>query len=227
MSLAERIKQYLAEDIEEASMGAPDYNPAAGKYASNMDYGMFTDGGNEEVEEIVVAACDLVKDGKMDSRKAVDAAMQMLTMLADDTPHDEAEDTDVRERVAREIMSRCDEVEESIMDEAVGDAASPLYDLIDEVGSHQLVLDELVRFLDVDQIEEFVADFRRHHDMNEADVEENAFNQAAAAAARAHKDEFEFNGKKYKTKMSKATAHELNDSVSNEDLAALRRLAGI
>lgn len=225
MSLAERIKQYLAEDIEEASMGAPDYNPAAGKYASNMDYGMFTDGGNEEVEEIVVAACDLVKDGKMDSRKAVDAAMQMLTMLADDTPHDEAEDTDVRERVAREIMSRCDDMDESV-DEAVGDAAAPLYDLIDNHGA-EAVLDELVRYLDVDQIEDFVADYRRHHDMDEADVEENAFNQAAAAAARAHKDEFEFNGKKYKTKMSKATAHELNDSVSNEDLAALRRLAGI
>lgn len=225
MSLAERIKQYLAEDIEEASMGAPDYNPAAGKYASNMDYGMFTDGGNEEVEEIVVAACDLVKDGKMDSRKAVDAAMQMLTMLADDTPHDEAEDTDVRERVAREIMSRCDDMDESV-DEAVGDAAAPLYDLIDNHGA-EAVLDELVRYLDVDQIEDFVADYRRHHDLDEADVEENAFNQAAAAAARAHKDEFEFNGKKYKTKMSKATAHELNDSVSNEDLAALRRLAGI
>lgn len=225
MSLAERIKQYLAEDIEEASMGAPDYNPAAGRYASNMDYGMFTDGGNEEVEEIVVAACDLVRDGKMDSRKAVDAAMQMLTMLADDTPHDEAEDTDVRDRVAREIMSRCDDMDESV-DEAVGDAAAPIYDLIDNHGA-EAVLDELVRYLDVDQIEDFVSDYRRHHDMDEADVEENAFNQAAAAAARAHKDEFEFNGKKYKTKMSKATAHELNDSVSNEDLAALRRLAGI
>jgi hypothetical protein len=53
--------------------------------------------------------------------------------------------------------------------EAVGDPAAPLYDLIDEVGSHQLVLDELVRFLDVDQIEEFVADFRRHHDMNQTE----------------------------------------------------------
>ena len=58
-------------------------------------------------------------------------------------------------------------VESQIMsNEAVGDPAAPLYDLIDDVGSHQLVLDELVRFLDVDQIEEFVADFRRHHDMN-------------------------------------------------------------
>ena len=276
MSLAERIKQYLAEDIEEASMGAPDYNPAAGKYASNMEYGMFTPDGDAEVEEIVKDACAMVKAGKTDAMGAVDAAMRMLTNLAEMTDFEEAEDTDVRDRVAREIMSRCEELEmdeskstgdawyieqdakeayekanpgkrwadlpygykedyrkkakakrESV-GEAVGDAAAPLYDLIDNHGA-EAVLDELVRYLDVDQIEDFVADYRRHHEMDidEADVEENAFNQAAAAAARAHKDEFEFNGKKYKTKMSKATAHELNDSVSNEDLAALRRLAGI
>ena len=48
--------------------------------------------------------------------------------------------------------------------------------------------------------------------MNEADVDENAFNQAAAAAARAGKPEFEFGGKKYKTKMDKATAHKLDEA---------------
>ena len=36
--------------------------------------------------------------------------------------------------------------------------------------------------------------------MNEDDLDENAFNQAAAAAARAGKEEFEFGGKTYKTK---------------------------
>ena len=51
------------------------------------------------------------------------------------------------------------------MEEAVGDAAAPIHDLIDELGSHQLVLDELIRYLDVDQIADFVSDFRRHHDM--------------------------------------------------------------
>lgn len=43
-------------------------------------------------------------------------------------------------------------------------------------------------------------------------VNENAFNQAAAAAARAGQDSFEFNGKKYKTKMDKDTAHKLDEA---------------
>ena len=58
--------------------------------------------------------------------------------------------------------------------------------------------------------------------IDEADVEENAFNQAAAAAARSNKPEFEFGGKKYKTKMSKDTAHKLDD-----DIDVLRQLAGL
>ena len=56
----------------------------------------------------------------------------------------------------------------------------------------------------------------------EAELDENAFNQAAAAAARAGKDSFEFNGKTYKTKMDKSTAHKLDD-----DLDMLRKLAGL
>ena len=263
--MTKSFKRYLKE-------AAPDYNPAAGRYASNMDYGMFTDAGNMEVEEIVNDACEMVKAGTVDAIGAVDEAMNMLTNLAETSKFEEAEDTEVRDNVAREIMSRCDELEESEMDEskssgsawyveqdakemaekdghvwsrlpygqkevyrkkakakresvgeAVGDAAAPIYDLIDELGSHQLVMDELIRFLDVDQIEEFVADFRRHHDMKEADVEENAFNQAAAAAARAGKDTFEFGGKTHKTTMKKDTAHKLND----EDLSALMKLAGL
>jgi hypothetical protein len=48
--------------------------------------------------------------------------------------------------------------------------------------------------------------------VDEAEVDENAFNQAAAAAARAGKPEFEFDGKKYKTKMDKETAHKLDEA---------------
>ena len=58
--------------------------------------------------------------------------------------------------------------------------------------------------------------------IDEADIDENAFNQAAAAAARANKSEFEFGGKKYKTKMSKDTAHKLDD-----DIDVLKQLAGL
>ena len=62
--------------------------------------------------------------------------------------------------------------------------------------------------------------------MYEADVEENAFNQAAAAAARANKSEFEFGGKTHKTTMKKDTAHKLDDSEDAE-LSVLRRNAGL
>ncbi len=58
--------------------------------------------------------------------------------------------------------------------------------------------------------------------IDEADVEENAFNQAAAAAARANKSEFEFGGKTHKTTMKKDTAHKLDD-----DINILTKLAGI
>jgi hypothetical protein len=59
-------------------------------------------------------------------------------------------------------------------------------------------------------------------EMNEADIEENAFNQAAAAAARAGKDSFEFGGKTHKTTMKKDVAHKLDD-----DINVLKQLAGM
>ena len=58
--------------------------------------------------------------------------------------------------------------------------------------------------------------------VDEDDVEENAFNQAAAAAARAGKDTFEFGGKTHKTTMKKDVAHKLDD-----DIDMLRKLAGL
>ena len=59
---------------------------------------------------------------------------------------------------------------------------------------------------------------------NEDAVDEN-FTQAAAAAARAHKTEFEYpkgSGKMHPVKMSKGTAHEIND-----DYDRIRELAGL
>jgi hypothetical protein len=58
----------------------------------------------------------------------------------------------------------------------------------------------------------------------EDEVDEN-FTQAAAAAARAHQSEFEYpkgSGKMHPVKMSKGTAHELND-----DFDRIRELAGL
>lgn len=59
--------------------------------------------------------------------------------------------------------------------------------------------------------------------VDEDEVEEdNAFNSAAAAAKKAGKSEFEFNGKKYKVKMDAKTADALTD-----DIDMLKKLAGL
>tara|TARA_R100000027_G_C2249760_1_gene94043 strand:+ start:2036 stop:3160 length:1125 start_codon:yes stop_codon:yes gene_type:complete len=116
--------------------------------------------------------------------------------------------------------------------EAVGEAAELFYEMQDMYAGgecpskpHETIIDELVRYLSGDQIEDFVMEFRRHHmdlgdemfkddvNIDEDDLDENAFNQAAAAAARAGKEEFEFNGKTYKTKMDKDTAHKLDEKM--------------
>ena len=60
------------------------------------------------------------------------------------------------------------------VEEAVGEFADPILDLSDELecDSDHPVLGELIRYLDGDTIKDFVADFRRHNDMN-GDMEES------------------------------------------------------
>ena len=54
------------------------------------------------------------------------------------------------------------------VEEAVGDFAKPIYDLIDELGdtdqTHANVLHDLIRYLDGDTIKDFVDEFRRVND---------------------------------------------------------------
>lgn len=61
-------------------------------------------------------------------------------------------------------------VTEEPTQEAVGEFADPILDLCDEMGcdSDHPVLGELIRYLDGDTIKDFVADFRRHNDMNDS-----------------------------------------------------------
>ena len=86
----------------------PDYNPAAGEYASNREYGMFTDQGNAEVAEIVDDIERNYEAGEFDSPEAaVDSAMNDLENLSNDNKSfEEADDTDVRNQVTQEILSR-------------------------------------------------------------------------------------------------------------------------
>lgn len=58
-------------------------------------------------------------------------------------------------------------VPESVTNEAVGEFAEPLYTLQDELGLEDNVLvDELARWMDGQDIKEFVDSFRRHHEMD-------------------------------------------------------------
>jgi hypothetical protein len=62
--------------------------------------------------------------------------------------------------------------------EAVGDSAEALYKLQDELGlEDNILVDELARYLDVDQIADFVAHFRRHHEMNYSNNDEGIAEQ--------------------------------------------------
>ena len=118
--------------------------------------------------------------------------------------------------------------------EAVGEFADPLYTSQADLGlEDNILVDELARWMSGQDIADFVADFRSDHDMNEADIDEadideadidedNAFNSAAAEAAKRGDSHFEFNGKKYPVKMDKKTADGLTDDIEH-----LRKLSGI
>ena len=89
--------------------------------------------------------------------------------------------------------------------EAVGEFADPILDLCDQLGcdSDHPVLGELIRYLDGDTIKDFVADFRRHNDMNdveEAQIDEepnegNAFTGAQQGKKKGEK--FKVAGKEF------------------------------
>lgn len=87
-------------------------------------------------------------------------------------------------RVIQNLQDRTDEgvkeyneAQEKVT-EAVGEFAQPIYDLIDELGgsedAHEIVLNDMVRYLGGDQIADFVEDFRRNHDLPMGDdMDEN------------------------------------------------------
>ena len=71
------------------------------------------------------------------------------------------------------IQKRRRDASKDRTNEAVGEFAEPLYTLQDELGLEDNVLvDELARWMDGQDITEFVENFRRHHEMND-DMEES------------------------------------------------------
>ena len=100
--------QRALESTTEASIGAPDYNPAAGQYASNREYGMFSKEGNDEVAEIIDDIERAYKANVFSGpEEAIDSAMKALTNLSDtESKFEEADDTDVRDQVTKDLHMR-------------------------------------------------------------------------------------------------------------------------
>ncbi len=107
-AMREAHTEATMEESVTQEAGAPDYNPSRGEYASERDYGMFTDEGNAEVAEVVDDIVKRHEAGEFDSpERAIDAAMSDLMNLSDDnSDFAEADDTDVRDQVARDLESR-------------------------------------------------------------------------------------------------------------------------
>jgi hypothetical protein len=124
--------------------------------------------------------------------------------------------------------------------EAVGVAADPIMDLCDDVGCDpdHPIFQELVRYLDVDQIAEFVADYRRNHDMpngmdeaevNEDDIDEGSIKFMHSLKAKGKSDEeiakeLDMEPAEVKKAMAKTeevqteSATKINERMSREDL---------
>ena len=92
--------------------------------------------------------------------------------------HDQLATYDKALKALQGVTARSHKIVPHDMKEAVGDSAEPIWDLIDELGSHSIVLENLIRYLDGDTIEDFVDDFRRHHDMPKRGEAEESVTEA-------------------------------------------------
>lgn len=90
--------------------------------------------------------------------------------------HDQIATMDKGVKLLRDVIDRAHKVvpETADVEEAVGEFADPIYDLMDQLGvdANHPILDELIRYLDGDTIKGFVADYKRHHEVpdNDRDV---------------------------------------------------------
>jgi len=230
------------DGLYEASMGAPDYNPAAGKYADNIVERVVL--GAEEGGIIVSVdgkpigwaptpeeLADMLKSAGVDDNTDIMASSSVDFASEEEFENDDAAHEFIQN--ALEIMG----IGESVSEVATADDEGMIIYVGDqkfEYADYTLsdamnVVDEYADEMDGEEYKIYNAEGELvasgtvgDPQQMEADVEENAFNQAAADAARAGKDSFEFGGKTHKTTMKKDTAHKLDDDVDR-----IRKLAGL
>ena len=110
------------------------------------------------------------------------------------------------------------------MKEAVGDASEVFYRMQDEFaggeadGAHKVLIDELVRYLSGDQLEDFVDDFNRHYDLV-GDMDESSMSdeekEKAMKRAMQSADEPERGEKRKKVSVSKAPWESLEEELED------------
>lgn len=135
------------------------------------------DASQDEIDEIADAIKYRITSNADILSKCLDAAggsiQKVLDAIQDvaefNAPLEEIGSSDMA-IMMREVMSNLGVKEQTEQTtEAVGEYAEPIYQLCDELDCPEphIVFDELVRYMSGDQIQDFVADFKRHHDMNE------------------------------------------------------------
>ncbi len=135
------------------------------------------DASQDEIDEIADAIKYRITSNADILSKCLDAAggsiQKVLDAIQDvaefNAPLEEIGSSDMA-IMMREVMSNLGVKEQTKQTtEAVGEYAEPIYQLCDELDCPEphIVFDELVRYMSGDQIKDFVADFKRHHDMNE------------------------------------------------------------
>ena len=132
------------------------------------------DASQDEIDEIADAIKYRITSNADILSKCLDAAGGSIEKVLDaiqdvaefNAPMEEIGSSDMA-IMMREVMANCGVKEQT--KEAVGEFAEPIYQLCDELDCPEphIVFDELVRYMSGDQIQDFVADFKRHHDMNE------------------------------------------------------------
>ena len=132
------------------------------------------DASQDEIDEIADAIKYRITSNADILSKCLDAAGGSIEKVLDaiqdvaefNAPMEEIGSSDMA-IMMREVMTNCGVKEQT--KEAVGEFAEPIYQLCDELDCPEphIVFDELVRYMSGDQIQDFVADFKRHHDMNE------------------------------------------------------------
>ena len=129
--------------------------------------------------------------GQTGSDREYDRGQKMHDMGSNNPNKDRKDDNDFKDQVAaddaqqaagrakKKLYNKSGSNPAGEFSEAVGEFSEPLYTLQDELGlEDNILVDELARWMDAQQITEFVKRFRQNHEMDADQTEESVTNEA-------------------------------------------------